>query len=195
MDLDSFDWVNESGLEDPESLAGYKSGGGGGGGGYAGTPGWYTFAGHHHCTKGQAGCVCTDPKKCIRTGNAPTPAFCRPDHGRYGPGPCSLCPGGKGGCGGPAPTGGATGGTYNKGGGAAYPGGGGKAAKPKKTKAVNTAGKAKGGGGGGAAADTGGGGGGGGGGGSILDSIPGGKQTLLLVGGALVLLMVMGKGK
>ena len=48
-----------------------KGGGGGGGkGGEKGTPGWYTLQGHHHCSvspTGQfgAGCLCTDPKKCI----------------------------------------------------------------------------------------------------------------------------------
>lgn len=31
---------------------------------YRGTPGWYTAIGHHHCFKGQAGCICTDCSKC-----------------------------------------------------------------------------------------------------------------------------------
>lgn len=35
-----------------------------GGHGYLGTPGFYTSKGHHHCKKGTAGCVCTDPHKC-----------------------------------------------------------------------------------------------------------------------------------
>ena len=29
-----------------------------------GTPGYYTTAGHHHCTYGSPGCTCTDPHKC-----------------------------------------------------------------------------------------------------------------------------------
>jgi hypothetical protein len=29
-----------------------------------GTPGYYTTNGHHHCTDGSPGCVCTDPHKC-----------------------------------------------------------------------------------------------------------------------------------
>lgn len=33
-------------------------------GGYLGTPGWYTREGHHHCEKGELGCICTDPSKC-----------------------------------------------------------------------------------------------------------------------------------
>ena len=94
--------------------AGYSYGGGGGGkgkgggGGYAGTPGWYTAVGHHHCQRGQAGCVCTDPKKCLGirgTGSqlckngacAPGPGQCRPDLGRYGATPCADCPPGTGG--------------------------------------------------------------------------------------------------
>lgn len=77
-------------------------------GGYKGMPGWYTAAGHHHCTKGEKGCVCTDPKKCLGirgTGSenckggvcAPGPGECRPDLGRYGAGPCNDCPAGTGG--------------------------------------------------------------------------------------------------
>lgn len=96
-------------------------GGGKGGGGYVGTPGWYSCVGHHHCQKGQPGCVCTDPGKCYGKkgtghqacaggGCAPSPRFCRPDHGRYGAGPCSLCTGGQGGCGQPCPTDGDVGG-------------------------------------------------------------------------------------
>ena len=77
-------------------------------GGYNGTPGWYTIAGHHHCNKGEKGCVCTDPKKCLGqhgTGSdnckggacAPGPGECRPDLGRYGATPCKDCPPGTGG--------------------------------------------------------------------------------------------------
>lgn len=77
-------------------------------GGYNGTPGWYTIAGHHHCNKGESGCVCTDPKKCLgKTGTghelctggkcAPGPGECRPDLGRYGATPCGDCPPGTGG--------------------------------------------------------------------------------------------------
>lgn len=82
-----------------------KSGGGsnssngynykGGKGGYIGTPGWYTLNNHHHCTIGDTfdgGCVCTDPKKCCRTGNPPrNDSECRPDKDRYKPQPKSLC--------------------------------------------------------------------------------------------------------
>lgn len=61
-------------------------------GGYIGTPGWYTIAGHHHCEKGSQGCVCTDPRKCFKTGNPPRSPFeCRPDLDRYGAKPSSLC--------------------------------------------------------------------------------------------------------
>ncbi len=31
---------------------------------YKGTRGWYTAIGHHHCFKGQPGCICTDCSKC-----------------------------------------------------------------------------------------------------------------------------------
>lgn len=101
-------------------------------GGYKGTPGWYTAAGHHHCNKGEKGCVCTDPKKCLGirgTGSenckggacAPGPGECRPDLGRYGATPCGDCPPGTGG-------GKCTGGTYKAGNYArsffAIPGGG-----------------------------------------------------------------------
>jgi hypothetical protein len=34
------------------------------GGGYKGTRGYYTKKGHHHCTRGTPGCVCTDKSKC-----------------------------------------------------------------------------------------------------------------------------------
>lgn len=44
------------------------------GGGYKGTRGWYTRKGHHHCTKGEPGCICTDPSKCHVIGGP---------HGRY----------------------------------------------------------------------------------------------------------------
>lgn len=61
-------------------------------GGYTGTPGWYTIIGHHHCKKGEIGCVCTDPTKCFKTGNPPRSASeCRPDLDRYGAKPASLC--------------------------------------------------------------------------------------------------------
>lgn len=89
---------------------GYKAPAGGykATGGYKGMPGWYTAAGHHHCIKGEKGCVCTDPKKCLGirgTGSenckggvcAPGPGECRPDLGRYGAGPCNDCPPGTGG--------------------------------------------------------------------------------------------------
>jgi hypothetical protein len=63
-----------------------------GGGSYIGTPGWYTIVGHHHCNKGTAGCVCTDPNKCFKTGNPPSSSSeCRPDLDRYGAKPASLC--------------------------------------------------------------------------------------------------------
>lgn len=64
----------------------------GGKGGYIGTPGWYTINGHHHCNMGESGCVCTDPKKCCRTGYPPrNDSECRPDLDRYGKQPKSLC--------------------------------------------------------------------------------------------------------
>lgn len=34
------------------------------GGHYLGTRGYYTKKGHHHCTRGTPGCVCTDASKC-----------------------------------------------------------------------------------------------------------------------------------
>jgi hypothetical protein len=71
--------------------------------GYKGTPGWYTINGHHHCNKGQSGCVCTDPKKCY--GHSGTGSqYCRQNPNCCVPGPgecaywysgdkkyCSLC--------------------------------------------------------------------------------------------------------
>jgi hypothetical protein len=47
--------------------------------GYKGTRGWYTFKGHHHCTKGEPGCVCTDPSKCKVTAHG----FDKPGKSHY----------------------------------------------------------------------------------------------------------------
>lgn len=113
------DWLQICGNIGDELKTGSSSGGGGsseyksskggkgkykapkGKGGYIGTPGWYTISGHHHCNMGESGCVCTDPKKCCKTGYPPrNDAECRPDLDRYGAKPKSLCNCAKGASGG-----------------------------------------------------------------------------------------------